>query len=96
MNQNYYKLKFNNTITRLAGYEFGENTFKEQIGETVDYSNTPIYIEFPEQVIKVASSFVQGFFRVLIDKFGYNLIGKEVIIETKNQSLIDSIKDNLM
>lgn len=96
MKNNYIKLSFNNTITRLAGYPFGKAVFEEQVANNVDYENTPIIIEFPDQIIKSASSFTQGFFEVLIEKFGYNSIGNQIIIKSKNKSLIESIKNNLI
>ncbi len=94
--KNYFKLKFDKTVTRLAGYPYGESVFKEQIAGRVDYSDLPIKIEFPDNIIRSGSSFTQGFFKVFISKFGYNCIGNEVQIITKNQSLINSIKDNLI
>lgn len=96
MENNYFKLKFNNTITRLAGYDYGQEVFKNQIAKKIDYQNTPIIIEFPDQIIRAASSFTQGFFEELKNRFGYNLIDNQVIIRSINQSLIDSIKINLM
>lgn len=94
--KNYFKLNFDKTVTRLAGYPYGESVFKEQIAGRVDYSDLPIKIEFPDNIIRSGSSFTQGFFKVFISKFGYNCIGNEVQIITKNQSLINSIKDNLI
>lgn len=94
--KNSFVLNFDKTITRLAGYDFGKQVFDNQIGKDIDFNNTPITIEFPDQIVRAASSFTQGFFKDLKDKLGYNLIGKQVIIKTKNQSLIDSIEKNLM
>lgn len=94
--KNYFKLKFDKTITRLAGYPYGESVFEEQIAKKIDYSSLPIKIEFPDNIVRSGSSFTQGFFKVFISKYGYNFIDNEVQIITKNPSLINSIKDNLI
>ena len=96
MNKTYFNLSFDKTITRLAGYDFGVETFEKQVEKNIDFENPPIHIEFPDNIIKAASSFVQGFFQTLIEHYGYALIGNQVLIESKNQSLIDSIKNNLI
>ncbi len=96
MNNNYFKLEFNKTITRLAGYDYGESVFKDQISKKINYDNTPIKIEFPNNIVRSASSFTQGFFKEIISKFGYDFIGNQVEIITENPSLIDSIKNNLI
>ncbi len=96
MDNNYFKLEFNSMITRLAGYDFGQSVFNDQIGDDIDFQNVPITIEFPDQIIRAASSFTQGFFEKFKERFGYNLIGNQVIVKSINQSLIDSIVNNLM
>lgn len=96
MEKNYFKLSFDNTITRLAGYPYGKSVFEKQIGNHIDFNEFPIVIEFPDQIIKSASSFTQGFFEELIEKLGYNAIGNQVIIKSQNESLIKSIEENLI
>ncbi|CCY66763.1 putative uncharacterized protein [Clostridium sp. CAG:678] len=96
MNNNTVKLQFDKAVTRLAGYEFGVKTYEDQINGKINFNELPITIEFPEQIVRVASSFAQGFFKALTEKFGYNLIGKEIILKSENQSLIDSIINNLL
>lgn len=96
MKNNTVKLNFDKSVTRLAGYEFGVKTYEDQINGKINFNELPITIEFPEQIVRVASSFVQGFFKTLTEKFGYNLIGNEVILKSRHQSLIDSIESNLL
>ncbi len=92
---NYIKLKFDKTITRLAGFPYGEAVFNEQIKGYVDFSK-PITIEFPEQIVKIASSFVQGFFKGIIYEVGIEEIGKSVEIVTSNLELKQTIISNLL
>lgn len=96
MNKNNFVLKFDKTITRLAGYPFGESVYMEQISKDIDFSSPPIFIEFPPQIVKAASSFTQGFFKEFVENFGYNCIDNQIKIITANESLIKSIKENLM
>lgn len=91
---NYIKLEFDKTITRLAGFPYGEAVYNEQVKESVDFSE-PVTIEFPEQIVKIASSFVQGFFKEIIYKVGVEEIGKSVQIVTPNPSIEQTIISNL-
>lgn len=96
-NNNIFKLSFDKTVTRLAGFDYGHSVYKTQIeNRGIDYDIVPITIEFPDHIILAASSFTQGFFEVIIQKYGYNALDNQVRIIAKNESLICSIKKNLM
>lgn len=90
----YIKLEFDKTITRLAGFPYGEAVYNEQVKGHVDFSG-PVTIEFPEQIVKIASSFVQGFFKEIIYEVGVEGIGKSVQIVTPNLNLKQTIISNL-
>ena len=87
-------LVFDKMITRLAGYEFGKEIFDNQVKNRVNFS-TEVIVEFPEQIIKIASSFVQGFFEKIIDEVGFDEIGQRVKVVTGSEELTKSIFDNL-
>lgn len=91
---NYIKLEFDKTITRLAGFPYGEAIYNEQVKNRVDFSKL-VTIEFPEQIVKIASSFVQGFFNEIICEVGVDGIGKNVQIITPNPNLKQTIISNL-
>lgn len=91
----FISLKFNNTVRRLAGYPYGKAVFNEQVRDSIDY-NCTVYIDFPEQIIRVASSFVQGFFEEIIQNVGFLGIGKRVVIRSPHREIVDSIMKNLM
>ena len=95
MEKNRFVLKFDNQVTRLAGYPYGKTVFEEQISKDIDYEFLPITIEFPKHIIKAASSFTQGFFESLVENFGYNLLDNQVILICDG-ALLESIKDNLV
>ena len=94
MERNYVSLQFDGMITRLAGFEFGREIFASQIENQVDFSEI-VTIEFPGQIIKIASSFVQGFFEKIIDEVGFDEIDKRVKVVTGSEELTKSIFDNL-
>ena len=76
--QKRIELKFDKSVMRLAGYQYGKNIFDEQ------------------QIIRIASSFVQGFFEKIIENVGVSGIGKVILIEPSDSKLYDSIIDNLI
>lgn len=57
---NTFELKFDKATTRLAGNPYGKSEFEKQIGDNIDLTKE-ITVIFPDQIEKVASSFVQGF-----------------------------------
>lgn len=91
---NTINLVFSNTVTRLAGYPYGKKIFEEQVKNKISYDN-PITIIFPAQIIRVASSFAQGFFEEIINNIGILGIGKMLIIETADKEITKSIIKNL-
>lgn len=58
---NSVNLKFNNTLTNLAGYDYGCEIYRTQVKGKINI-NEIFTIQFPSQITGVASSFVQGFF----------------------------------
>lgn len=87
-------LRFSPMVTRLAGFDFGESTYHEQVKEQIDFSGQTT-IEFPEQIIKIASSFVQGFFAEIIDQVGIDKIGSQVVVDAGSPEVVASILNNL-
>ncbi len=87
-------LKFPKSETSLAGFPYGEEVYKEQAQNIISFDDK-IMIIFPEQIEKVASSFVQGFFANIVLAIGYKGIEKNVIIKTRNENLTLSIRKNI-
>lgn len=91
-------LIFEKSETRLAGFPYGEATYKNQVKPTFDEiinDNEQIKIVFPDQIEKVASSFVQGFFSELINTIGYAKIEEKFIIESSSENLTIKIQENI-
>lgn len=89
------KLHFDKSLIALAGNPFGRAIFDEQVDRSTVTDDT-IVIEFPEQIVKVASSFVQGFFSYWLDSIGIEGIQKQIKIVTSYQELTNYIWDNLL
>ena len=87
------KLKFENTTTRLAGNPYGKEIYDSQVkGKYEDFSE-PLIIVFPDNITKVASSFVQGFFSDLVEKIGFSSVEDRVDILSENPNIT---KKNVM
>lgn len=95
MNKIIIKLSFPATLTRLTDNPYGRVIFKEQVADKIDYEQMNI-IHFPDQIIRASSSFVQGFFTEIVNSIGYDKLHNHISIESINQSLIDSIWNNLL
>lgn len=86
-------LTLDKTITRLAGYSYGKEVYNEQVKGKLDFSQKA-YIEFPDRIIKAASSFVQGFFEDIVKCVGIDGIDSTVILLC-DDNLKKSIISNL-
>lgn len=90
------ELKFKKDITRLAGFPYGKETYEQQVAGEINVEKTEkLTLVFPESIEKIASSFVQGFFSDLVSTIGYEGIEKKIIVQTKSDSLKESIMRNL-
>ncbi|MCI9275424.1 MAG: hypothetical protein HFJ24_05565 [Clostridia bacterium] len=94
MENNIIKLNFDQTITGLAGNDYGYEEYKKQIKERFDYNKSNTII-FPEQIRKVAISFVQGMFREILEQIDKNDIEKYVTIKSSSKQLTDKILNNI-
>lgn len=88
-------LKFDKTLTGLAGYDFGTETFEEQVEGKIDYMRK-IEIVFPDNIERIASSFIQGFFEKFIEKIGVSGIEQQIDIKSSKKDMKETIIKNLM
>jgi len=87
-------LKFDKATTRLAGNPYGRKEFELQVKDKINYDAMNIIV-FPEQIEKIASSFVQGFFAEIIEKVGYAKFDNIIKIEAKDINLAKTIHNDL-
>lgn len=91
---NIFELNFDKSMTCIAGYEYGEQIFISQIKNSISYDDK-ITIIFPERIVKVASSFIQGLFKEIIDNIGYDGFEKNVIIKTRSDELTSQLRGKI-
>lgn len=91
---NIIHLKFGKAVTRLAGNDYGRQIYQEQVKDIIDFSSVT-QIVFPEQIISIASSFVQGFFDEIIANIGILGIGKQIVIVAPSLDVEKKIIKNL-
>lgn len=91
-------LNFEKSQTRLAGFIFGESVYNEQIKNKIfdgKKIKEKVIIIFPNQIEKVASSFVQGLFSELINTIGYSEIERTFEIKASSIELSKKIVENI-
>lgn len=89
------RLKFDKTLTGLAGYQFGASTYRTQVQDKICFENN-ITIEFPENIQRIASSFIQGFFEDIMNHIGIEGIEKKVTIISSRADMKKNIIQNLL
>lgn len=94
MNENIITLSFGKSETRIGGFPHGKEVFDKQVKDKIDYMGKNVII-FPDQIIKVASSFTQGFFSDIVSKIGYEGIEKKIDIRASSEKLVEDIKADL-
>lgn len=91
---NRIELQFGKAVTRLAGNEYGRKIYNEQVKDKIDFS-TKTQIVFPDQIISIASSFIQGFFDEIIANIGFMGVGEQVIVIAPRINVEEKIIKNL-
>lgn len=82
------RLAFDKSSIAVAGFPFGVKVFQDQVKRDVTPTE-PINIVFPDNILKVSSSFWQGFFKQWVELFGLQSIRNHVTVipEKLNQKL---------
>ena len=90
---NKINLVFDQTLTCLVGNQFGYNIYLKQIKENLNEEKNLII--FPNEIERVAISFVQGMFRDLIAKYGKEDIFKYLDISAKDEKIRNKIIESI-
>lgn len=78
------ELKFNNSITRLAGNTFGQDIYNKQVKDEVDFEGVNTIV-IPSYIEDIAISFVQGFVYGILERISKDEFNKHFIIEANNK-----------
>lgn len=92
--KNEIHLVFDKSTTRLVGNPYGKTVYKQQVKEKLDFTKKNV-IMFPNNIVKVASSFTQGLFSEIIGLIGYSGVEKMIEIETGNEELTKNMYEDL-
>lgn len=89
-------LNFDKADTRLAGNPYGKTIYNEQVKKVINYDKVNV-IYFPDNIEKIASSFVQGFFSEIISNIGYDGAREKIELKAQNELIVENMwKDLLM
>ncbi len=91
---NRIELDFNKTITGLAGNLYGVTEYNKQAKNKFDWNGMNEII-FPDYITKVSISFVQGFFKEILEKINKEDIDDYITIKTSNDELTEKIVGNI-
>lgn len=89
------ELQFNKAICKLAGNSYGIKTYEDQVKGKFDMAEGCVIV-FPNQINRIASSFIQGFFYDMVVKMGISAIKERIRIESSIANLKDFILSSLI
>lgn len=87
-------LTFDKYITSLAYNPYGREVYKEQVKDKIDFNDITRII-LPEQIEDVASSFIQGFAKEIIDSIGIHGYMEKIYICARNEEIEKKFKDEI-
>ncbi|MBO5435310.1 hypothetical protein J6A31_05795 [bacterium] len=93
--RNRVALTFNKNIVALGSRENGRNAYAEYARGKLN-PNEDFYIEVPDTIKWVSSSFVQGFFEEIVNQIGYSLTQKRMHIICTNTKIAKDFKNKLI
>ena len=93
--ENKVELSFDKRLSGLAGYQYGLNEYKKQVEGKINFDKNIILI-FPDNIVRIASSFVQGFFGEMVKRIGISGIEEQVEIISAKNNMKDIIIKNLL
>lgn len=88
-------LIFDKTTSRLAGNPYGKEMYHAQVEDKYKDYSEELIIVFPDNIKKVASSFVQGFFTALVSEIGYEGIAEKVTVKAESDELAKEIMERI-
>lgn len=92
---NIVEIKVDKSITGLAGYNYGKKIYTEQVKNKIDLEQNFVIV-FPDNIQRMASSFIQGFFEEIIGEIGILGIERQLEVKSSNSDLKQIIVRNLI
>lgn len=78
------ELKFDKSISRLAGNSLGQEIYKQQVEGKIDFSGMTTIV-FPEYIEDIAISFIQGFTTKIFEGIGSDEFSDHITIEASEK-----------
>lgn len=94
MNKNLINLEFDKSISVLAGNEYGYEEYKKQLKDKFEIEKINVIV-FPNNIQKVAISFVQGMFRDILNEINKEELEKYIEIKSSSDVLTQKIISNI-
>ncbi len=94
MNEKVIDLKFDKLDTNLAGNRLGNDVFAEQIEPYLEYNKVNIAV-FPETIEDIASSFIEGMYKKLGEKYGKSKAIQIMLLDAKNKEAKEKISESI-
>lgn len=92
--ENRIELVFDKLITNLAGNRYGKEVYTDQIEKKIDINKKNIVI-FPMEIEDVASSFIEGLYKILGERYGkQNALGI-MELQAKNGEAQEKITNSI-
>lgn len=85
------KLAFNSQLTCLACNRFGRETYKKQIADKM--TDQGVVAILPENISDIASSFYEGLFAELSEKYGTDHAHELLVLSTSSDYINQKISD---
>ncbi len=92
---NRINLVFDKQLTRLAGNPYGYEVYENQIKDKINWEEVNEII-FPQQIDRIAVSFIQGFAKEILKKVDKNDVEKLFVFKASNKELEDKILNNII
>ena len=89
------ELQFDKALTKLSGFKLGEDMYTTQVKDKIDFNDDNLIIVIPDRVDLIGSSFIQGFFKEIVDTIGLVGIANQISIESSIPGIKDMIIQNL-
>ena len=94
MEKNIINLEFNKLITNLSGNRLGVKVFKDQVKD-IFVPGKQNEVVFPEQIEDIASSFIQGLYSEISEKYGKIEAQNFMILTSQNNKAQEKIEESI-
>ena len=92
--ENLIQLGFDKVTTNLAGNQYGNQVFENQIQKKLDYTKLNIIV-FPEVIEDISSSFIKGIYKFIGEKFGKTKALEIMCLHAENFDAQEKIKESI-